>query len=202
MLVLDRITKMPVAVIRCRPKRRETFYELCMKLSVLYKLVKNVLLDIANAVIVTHFENSGLRHYFADRPRKFESEKSDQTRDIGIRLTGFSKPRMVSLMESHIEDYGDKIWFPVLINELGNYNEIETDSDNDLADAYGIALMQDVSSEIKPKNLEENVVKDKYKLTQFESDGNGGLRAKNPNSQSMKDIQQDTDLMQDLFGTY
>jgi len=200
MLVLDRITKMPVACIRCRPQRREVFYELCMKLSVMYGLINNTLIDVANGVIFNHYENAGLKHYLADRPRKFESEKSDQSHEKGVRLTGFSKPRMVSLMESHIEDHGDKIWFGHLINELGNYDEVEIGSDNDLADAYGIALMQDISCDIKPKNMEENVVKDKYQLTQFEPDGNGGLRRKRGDGTSMKDIQQDSDLMWDMFG--
>jgi len=199
MLVLDRVTKMPVAAIRCRPQRREVFYELCIKLSVLYKLIGNVLIDIANGVILTHFENAGLRHYLADRPRKFESEKSEQSHEKGVRLTGFSKPRMVSLMETHIEDYGHLIWFPALISELGNYDEVEIGSDNDLADAYGIALMQDISCEIRPKNTEENVVKNRFELTQFEDDGKGGLRRKGGGG-TLKDIQEDSDLMWDMFG--
>jgi len=198
-LALNRTTKQPVAAIRCRPKRRETFYELCIKLSVLYNAVNNVLIDKANGVIFTHFENAGLWHYLADRPKKFESENSGQTHEKGVALTGFSKPRMVSLMETHIEDYGHLIWFPALINELGNYDQVEIGSDNDLADAYGIALMQDISCEIKPKNMEENVVNNRFELTQFEDDGRGGLRRKGGGG-TLKDIQEDSDLMWDMFG--
>lgn len=200
MCVIDRITKMPVAVIFCRPKRKEIFYELCIKLAVAYNLVNNVLVDIAAGVIISHFEQAGLRHFLADRPRKFESEGSDQTHEKGFRLTTFSRPRMVSEMQSHIEDYGHTIWFAELINQLGNYDEVEVGSDNDLADAYGIALVQDKSCEIKPKDLTENKINDRYKLPEFESDGNGGLRLRGGSGMTQRDIQEDTDLWMDLFG--
>ena len=38
-----------------------------------------------------------------------------------------------------------------LIDQLGNYDEVEIGSDNDLADAYGIALVQDKSFDVIPK---------------------------------------------------
>lgn len=200
MCVLDRITKTPVAVISCRPKRKEMFYELCMKLSVMYNLVNAVLLDLANGVIISYFEQAGLKHYFADRPRKFESEGSEQNHEKGFKLTGFSRPRMVGEMQSHIEDHCQNIWFPELINQLGNYDIMEVGSDNDLADAFGIALVQDVSWDIKPKDQSENKIHNRFDLPQFEDDGNGGLRLKTGGSSSLKDIQEDRDLIWDMFG--
>lgn len=200
MCVLDRVTKTPVAVISCRPRRKELFYELCMKLSVMYNLINSTLVDLGAGVIINHYEQAGLKHYLADRPRKFESESSEQVHEKGIRLTSYSRPRMVSEMQSHIEDHYDKIWFPELIHQLGNYDIAEVGSDNDLADAYGLALVQDVSFEIRPRDESQNQIKDRFKLTAFEDDGRGGLRAKTSESGHVKDIQEDRDLMWDMFG--
>jgi hypothetical protein len=148
--------KKPVAMIRCRPKRKETFYEMCIKLAIYYDLVGSVLIDVRNAVIIKHFQENRCGKYLARRPKKFESDKSEQTHEFGVSLNKYSKPRMVSLMQSFVLDHGKKIVFSKLIDELKNYDEIETDSDNDAADALGIALMQDASMEAKPLTEEES----------------------------------------------
>jgi hypothetical protein len=199
MLVLDRITKKPVAAICCRPQRKEIFFEMCIMLSVYYKMYYNVLGDVGSDTIIKHFEQVGCYNYLADRPKKFESEGSSQSHEKWVRLTDYSRPRMVGLMQAHVNDYCDQIDFPELLDQLGNYDEVARDSDNDLADAYGIALMQDISCEIRPKNMEENVVKNRFELTQFEDDGRGGLRKKGAGG-GLRDIQEDSDLMWDMFG--
>jgi len=200
MLVLDRLTKKPVAAICCRPPRKEIFFEMCVMLSIYYKLYFNVLGDVASDTIIKHFEISGCYKYLADRPKKFESEGSTQSHDKWVRLTDYSRPRMIGLMQSHVNDYCDQIDFPELLDQLGNYDEVAKDSDNDLADAFGIALMQDISCDIKPKDQSENKIQNRFDLPQFEDDGNGGLRLKTGGSSSLKDIQEDRDLMWDMFG--
>jgi len=157
----------PVAAISCRPHRKEKFYEMCLMLSVYYNLIGNVLIDVANGGIFNYFKENGCQKYLARRPVKFESEGSQQTAEFGVRLTNFSRPRMVGLMQSDIVDNCHENWFPELIHQLGNYDEIEVGSDNDLADAYGIALMQDVSCEVKPFDMEDDSQEDRWKLPEF-----------------------------------
>lgn len=159
--------KAPIAVISCRPHRKEKFYEMCLMLSVYYNLIGNVLIDVANGGIFNYFKDNGCQKYLARRPVKFESEGSQQVAEFGVRLTNFSRPRMVGLMQTHIVDHCQDIWFPELIHQLGNYDEIEVGSDNDLADAYGIALMQDVSCEVKPFDMEDDSQEDRWKLPEF-----------------------------------
>lgn len=151
--VINHAMKMaPVAVICCRPARKETFYEMCMMLAVYYNLRNNVLVDVGAALVMEHFRTFGLYDYLADRPRKFESETSDQTHEKGVRLTNFSRPRMVGLMQTHIIDHCEDIWFDDLLDQLGNFDNVEVGSDNDLADAYGLALMQDISCDVRPRD--------------------------------------------------
>lgn len=200
MLVLDRQTKIPVAVISCRPKRKEMFYEMCIKLAVYYKMYGNVLGDIASDTIMKHFEQHGCYGYLADRPKRFESENSEQSHEKWVRLTTFSRPRMIGLMQAHVEDYCGEIWFPELINQIGNYDEVEIGSDNDLADAYGIALMQDISCDVRPRDEEADNVDHRFDLPQFVDDGKGGLILKHRNSGSgIVSPEADGTLFKDLF---
>jgi hypothetical protein len=165
----------PVAVICCRPKRKEKFYELCLKLSVYYNLIGNVLVDVGAGVVMEYFREFGGWKYLADRPRKFESETSEQTHEKGVRLTNFSRPRMSGLMQADIVDNVQNNWFPDLINQLGNFDEVEVGSDNDLADAYGLALMQDVSCDVRPRDQNDSSRDTKYDLPEFVMGNNGEL---------------------------
>lgn len=184
----------PIAVISCRPRRKELFYELCLKTAVFYQLYNNVLVDVGAAMVMQYFKENGGWKYLADRPRKFESETSEQTHEKGVRLTTFSRPRMSGLMQADIEDNVENNWFPELINQLGNFDEVEIGSDNDLADAHGLSLMQDVSCEVKPRDNEANDIGDRYELPTFKDGRMVGTE--NP----VTNIQQDTNLFKMMFG--
>jgi hypothetical protein len=143
----------PVATICTRPKRKEAFFDMCLKLAVYYNIVGNVLGDKAGSSgIIQWFKDNGCQKYLALRPTKFESENSEQSHEYWVSMNKTSKPMMIGLMQTNIYDFCQNIWFPELINQLGNYDEVEIGSDNDLADAYGIALMQDVSVNIAPRD--------------------------------------------------
>jgi len=195
----------PVAVISCRPRRKELFYELCLKAAVYYNLIENVLVDVGAALVMQYFLENGGWKYLADRPKKFESESSQQTHEKGVRFTTFSRPRGASLAQTDILDNGHEYWFGQsgdpcdLINQLGNYDIVEVGSDNDLADAHILSLMQDVSFEVKPRDNESNDVPNRYDLPKFVSDGNGGMKLANQNT-TLKNIQQDSDLFGMMFG--
>jgi len=194
--------KAPVAVISCRPNRKEKFYEMCLQLAVYYDLVGNVLVDIANGLVIQYFKEQGGAKYLAIRPTKFESENSDQTSEFGVRLTTFARPRMVGLMQTHILDHVQDIYFPELIHQLGNYDEIEVGSDNDLADAYGIALMQDISCEIRPFDYNDNTQDNRWKMPEYTTDRNGNVILKPDGGDFPINPQEDSDTFGLLFGNY
>lgn len=200
MCVLDRVTKMPIAIIRCRPKVKETFYELCLKLSVYYGMMNNVLGDIASDGIINHFNNAGCYGYLADRPKKLESLTSEQKHSKWMRLTTYSKGIMIGFMQFHLNNHHDKILFPELLSEIADYDEETVESDNDLADAYGIALCQDFQFEVKPRDESENAMPDRFVLPTFVDDGRGGMRLKGA-TESLKHIQQDNPMFGMLFGS-
>lgn len=178
----------PVATICTRPKRKEIFFDMCLKLSVYYNIVGNVLGDkAASSGIINWFKDNGCQKYLAKRPTKFESENSEQSHEYWVSINKYSKPLMVGLMQTNVLDYSTNIWFEELLNQLENYDEIEVGSDNDLADAYGIALMQDVSVNIAPRDNSYREKNNPFVLPGWVHDKNGilvpeNMHKINPNS--------------------
>jgi hypothetical protein len=154
----------PVCVVRNRPDRKEKFYEMCLKVAIYYNLTSSVLVDVAKPMVIEYFKSNGGTRYLARRPKKFESINSEQLHEYGVSLNKWSRPAMVSVMQSYILDHGEKIVFPTLIDELKAYDEYTNDSDNDLADTLGIALMQDMSNALNPRDEVEKDKLNKYLL--------------------------------------
>lgn len=183
----------PVAVICVRPKRKEMFYEMCLKLAVYYNTLGSFLVDAAKPQIIKYFEENYGQQYLALRPKKFESSNSEQTHIHGVLLTRTSRPQMVSLMDTAIYYNGDQIWFDELINQLQNFDEVEEGSDNDLADAYGIALMQAASMEAPPSNNDDDSGEDIFNLHAGTFDRQGNYHHGVEGS-PLKTDEQDNDL--------
>lgn len=169
---IDRMT--PVLLIRCRPKRKELFYEMCFKAAVYYDLKYNVLVDVAKPMVIDFFKQKGGGHFLAKRPPKFQSDNSEQTHEFGVSLNSFSKPLMIGLLQSYYLDYGQTIWFPQIIEESLNYDVIEKGSDNDSVDALGIALMQNISNYITVMN-QGDVKNDPFAYPSFKQDSMGNI---------------------------
>lgn len=165
---------MPVATIFTRPKKKEIFFEMCVKLSVFYNLIGDTLIDKAGSSgLVNMYKDFGCTKYLAPRPQKFESENSKQSNEFCVSLNSYSRPMMVGLMQTAVDYDIQNIWFPELINQLGNFDEVEIGSDNDLADAYGIALMQCVSNNVTPRDNSQIEKEDPFSLGGWTMDKNG-----------------------------
>lgn len=183
----------PVAVLCVRPKRKEMFYEMCLKLAVYYNAQGAFLVDAAKPQIIKYFEENYGQQYLALRPKKFESSNSEQTHVHGVLLTRTSRPQMVSLMDTAIYYNGDQIWFDELINQLQNFDEVEEGSDNDLADAYGISLMQNASMEAPPSNNDDESIDDMFNLHAGTFDRSGNYHH-GVETHELKSDEQDNDL--------
>lgn len=165
--------KNAVAIIRTRPPRKEKFYEMCLQLAVYYDLIGNVLGDVRCPGILQFWKDWGGDKYIAQRPAKFESPNTEAGHDYWMSINRYSKPLMVGVMESHVEDYIDGYKFPALLNEIGDYDIETVDSDNDLADAHGMCLIQDMCCELKPKDTtKEDEYSDIINLPEFGENGN------------------------------
>lgn len=165
----------PVAIIRTRPKHKEQFYEMCLKLSIYYNLRGGVLFDKASGWIAKHFQDAGFTWLLSKRPKKFESPNSKQTEEFGVSLNSYTKPKMVAALQSLFDYHCSKIWFKDILDEAIAYDEFTVDSDYDTVDALGIALMKAIDSDDMPFNDEELQKKDPFSYPDFDEDGAGNI---------------------------
>jgi len=166
---------LPVALIYCRPKRKELFYDLCAKTAVYYGLMKNVLIDIDKPSIIEHFKNLGLKKYLARRPKSVESIYSKQIHEFGFKQTGHSKPQMMGLLQSWVLDHSYKCWFEQVINDLLSYDVEAKFSDWDSADALGIALIRDMDMKALPGDTDGAPVDISGDMPIYKEDANGNI---------------------------
>ncbi len=123
------------------PPRKELFFEIALQLAVHYNLVKNVLVSAEADLVIDHFKGfPGCKKYLAKRPRAFDSPESKLIHEYGIKMNTYSKSRMLSLMQSWVEDDIEFCWFPDLCTDLSSYDTTAEEGDWDLADSLGIAL--------------------------------------------------------------
>jgi len=142
--------RIPVCLVRNRPRRKEIFYEMCMKVAVYYGLFGNCLIDYSKPLIIQHFKVNGAERYLAPRPRSFETEWSQLQHDYGVSINVNTKPRMIALLQTFVLDDIDECYFPHIVDELIKYDVDSKESDWDAADALGIALMRDADMKHAP----------------------------------------------------
>ncbi len=151
--------RIPIALIRCRPSRKEIFYEISMKAAIYFNLIGNVLIDAHKPMIIKYFENHGCEKYLAPRPRSFESPNSEQKHKYGVLLTkaSQSKPQMISVLQTWTLDEAIECPFEEVIAELQEYDIEQVDSDWDAADALGIALIRDIDMRRAPRKHDSGI---------------------------------------------
>jgi len=142
--------RIPVLIIRNRPRRKETFYENCLKASIYFNIIGLTMFDAGKPLVIEHYKTNGGRRFLAPRPLAFESEDSNQRHDFGMLMTGGrrSKPQMISLLQSYVLDELDECVFPIIVDGFANYNENDEDSDWDEIDALGLAVVCDIDRKI------------------------------------------------------
>jgi hypothetical protein len=175
---------LPVALIRCRPREKEMFYELSLKTSIYFNLIGNTLIDVAKSLIINHYKQHGGEVYLAKRPLKFEQDDSTQQHEYGIAFTRFSKPKLIGIAQTYLNQNTHKIYFPDIISDALDYDEKQVDSDWDSMDALMIALAQRISLGFAPIDQDEEEKDDQFALNTWHTNDAGNLVADSDKSSS------------------
>lgn len=173
----------PLAIIRNRPKYKEQFYELCVKLAIYYDLQETVLIDIGAGMIIKHFEDTGNAKYLSVRPKKFESPNSNQTHQFGFSFNTYSIPKVMSALQTLFDFHIDKIWFDQVLNEALNYDDgamgkSNGDGDGDLIDALGMAIIKAIDMDMVPMNEDALLVNNPFEHNEWVEDSEGNIISK------------------------
>jgi hypothetical protein len=169
-IVLRRADKLPNApengVIPCctyyaRPPRKEIHWEIALMISVWYGLIGNMMIAAEMDVCIGYFKNNFGKRFLAKRPKSFDAVDSKMTHEFGVKMTGSTKPKMISFMQSWVVDNARFCWDEKLCQDLVSYDENATsNNDWDLADALGLALVRISDSKRNVTNYEDNGISD------------------------------------------
>lgn len=170
----------PVCLYYNRPARKETFYEICLKIAVWYDLRKNVMASAEQDFVIGHFERNGGKKYLSPRPRSFDAPKSEQTHNYGAKFTSYSKPRILGLVQSWVLDYVQFCNFPPLLRDLLAYDEEYIGTDWDSVDALAYAIMRQQDMKSKPrKSSEYDSDGDSEAIWAYDNNGNPYIKNEN-----------------------
>jgi hypothetical protein len=133
------------AHIRCRPRRKEIFFEGCAMLSVMYNTEEACMVDARSPTVIDFYVNNGLSKYLAPRPVAFDSPNSEQNHAFGYKKSTYTVKPFISLNQTWVLDYSQHCWFPTVIKDFIDCDvSVVDDSDWDSHDAVGLANIQRV----------------------------------------------------------
>lgn len=161
----------PVALYYKRPPRKEQFYERSMMISIYYNLIGDTMISAESDLVIDYYIRNGGRKFLAQRPRSFDSPNSQMLNKYGAKMTGHSKPLMISLVQTMIEDFCEYIYFRLIIVDALAYDEENVGTDWDSIDAYGLASMRISDKRVKPRANDYNTHPETIKWV-LDADGN------------------------------
>lgn len=164
----------PVALYYCRPPRKEIFYENSLKMSVWYGLIENTMCSAEQEFIIDYYNKNHGTKYLAPRPKTFDSPNTQQVHKWGAKMT-IHKDLVLGMVQSHIEDYCEYIFFADLIRDYLAYDEEYIGTDWDAADASALAKMRIEDMKRKPRLRDEPKDLESDVKWMFDKDGNAIL---------------------------
>ena len=161
----------PIALYYERPPRKEIFFEISLKIAVYYNLIQNAMISAEYDLIIDFWKRHGGLRYLSPRPRTFDVPKTQYHYEFGAKMTVSSKPRMLALVQTNIEDYGEYIVFQEILKDGIAYDEENIGTDWDSIDAVGLANMRDTDMRMMPSERLETG-NEKLPTVRYMLDGN------------------------------
>ena len=175
----------PVCWYQERPPRKEIFYEMALKIAVLYGLYRDCMISAEHDFCIDYFKKNGGRAYLAPRPRSFDSPNTEALYDYGAKFN-INKKRIVGIIQSWIEDYAAMCDSEILVRELIAFDEVNMGSDWDIVDALGYAKMRMIDRKAKPTNVEKTAQENQ--VIEWERTQDGHAVIKNGSSKGGDDV--------------
>jgi hypothetical protein len=146
----------PVCLYYKRPPRKEEFYDVCLKISVWYRLIRNTMANAEQDFVIDYFMKNGGARYLSPRPKAFDSPKSQQVHKLGAKMTGYSKEIILGIVQTYVENYIELNRFPAMLRDLLAYDEEYIGTDWDSVDALAYALMRIEDMKTRPRKADDD----------------------------------------------
>jgi hypothetical protein len=149
--------RVPIFVYSGRPPRKEIFWEIGLKLSVLYRTLGNTMISADVDALIGFFKANGGKKYLSPRPRLMDSKDGTMAHDWGIKITGSNGSKLTSAIQTWVIDNSQYSWFENLNTEIATSDQENIGTDWDLKDALGYALIRidEIKKKRPPSNNEE-----------------------------------------------
>jgi len=119
-------------------------------------------------------KNNG-KQFLSQRPRAFDSPKSQQLHKYGAKMTGYSKPLILGVVQSYVEDYVEYCVFVELLRDMLAYDEEYIGTDWDSVDALAYAIMRIEDMKTRPRKSDTDYYDAEIPQWGFDQDGNAIL---------------------------
>ena len=139
-----------VAEYTDRPKKKEDFWDGCLKLAVYYGA--KMLVEYTKIGILDYFKRMNALKYLKEKPESAHAPGSKVRNRYGVHMNKQVKALMEDIIDDYIRDSVEDIWFPDLIDELSYYGTRNTDR----VFAFGMCLLHNIDNyRMRVKEKEE-----------------------------------------------
>jgi hypothetical protein len=149
-------TNMPsdyvVAEYTERPKKKEDFWDGCLKLAVYYN--SKMLVEYTKIGILDYFKRMNALKYLKEKPESAHNPGTKTRNRYGVHMNKQVKALLEDLIDDHLREHIQDMWFIDLIDELANYGLQNTDR----AMAFGLCLIHNIDNyRMKATNKDEEI---------------------------------------------
>ena len=135
-----------------RPKKKEDFWDGCLKLAVYYNA--KMLVEYTKIGILDYFKRMNALKYLKEKPESAHNPGTKTRNRYGVHMNKQVKSLMEDLIDDYLRESAEDIWFIDLIDELANYGLQNTDR----AMAFGLCLIHNIDNyRMQASEIEEEV---------------------------------------------
>jgi intein/homing endonuclease len=168
----------PVCLYYERPPRKEQFYEICLNIAIWYGLLRNTMCSAEQDFVIDYFKKNGGTKFLSPRPKTYDSKGSKQMHQYGAKMTVSSKPIILGVVQSWVEDFVLFCHFQQILRDMLAYDEEYIGTDWDSVDALALAKMRIEDMRTRPRNRHDADKDDDDVVWYEDSDGNMRVREK------------------------
>tara|TARA_Y100001963_G_scaffold39983_1_gene55919 strand:+ start:4997 stop:6814 length:1818 start_codon:yes stop_codon:yes gene_type:complete len=143
-----------VAEYTDRPRKKEDFWDGCLKLAVYYNA--KMLVEYTKIGILDYFKRMNALKYLKEKPESAHNPGTKTRNRYGVHMNKQVKALLEDLIDDYLRESVEDIWFIDLIDELANYGLQNTDR----AMAFGLCLIHNIDNYRIQASEKEAEVKD------------------------------------------
>ena len=142
-------------------------------ISIWYGLKRNVMCSAEQDFVIDYFKKNNGTRFLSPRPKTFDSRKGQQVHKYGAKMTVSSKPMILGIVQSWVEDFVHECDFPQILRDLLAYDEEYIGTDWDSVDALAYAKMRIEDMRTRPRKSSDD--DDPTPMIQWREDERGNM---------------------------